>query len=288
MSIFNESYGKWTDILVYLGIDTRYLSGKHTPCPICGGKDRFRYTNRSGNGEYICSQCGAGNGYTLLRKKFEWDNKELNAQIRNVIDKCRYKTQPEIDNSKIQEYIDRIWKESAEVTENDPVWLYLQRRCGPLAIPKSIRYHSDLYEKTSKKLYPTMVANMGNKGLLRTYLTLDGQKANISEPKKMLGEVGPILLSDSIGQTHLVAEGIETALAASKIYHVDTVWCTCNARQLTKFEWPEKCELLFICGDNDLTYTGQAVSYLLAHKLYIAGYPSSSGRTLLPTSPAGL
>ncbi len=56
----------WKALLTALGIAPQYLSGKHCPCPLCGGKDRFRFTNYHGNGDYICNQCGNGDGFALL------------------------------------------------------------------------------------------------------------------------------------------------------------------------------------------------------------------------------
>ncbi len=60
--------GRWLEILAALGIDENYLRNRHGPCPICGGKDRFRWDNKWDNGEYYCQQCGPGNGMLLLRK----------------------------------------------------------------------------------------------------------------------------------------------------------------------------------------------------------------------------
>jgi putative DNA primase/helicase len=37
--------GHWPDLLTTMGIDTP-RGGKHGPCPICGGKDRFRLDDK--------------------------------------------------------------------------------------------------------------------------------------------------------------------------------------------------------------------------------------------------
>lgn len=57
--------GHWPDLLTAMGIDTP-RSGKHGPCPTCGGKDRFRLDNKGGRGTWICNQCGAGDGLALV------------------------------------------------------------------------------------------------------------------------------------------------------------------------------------------------------------------------------
>lgn len=59
--------GRWPDLLTAVGIDTPF-SGKHGPCPACGGKDRFRFDNKGGRGTWICNQCGAGDGLDLVGK----------------------------------------------------------------------------------------------------------------------------------------------------------------------------------------------------------------------------
>lgn len=50
--------GLWPKILQSLtNIDSKVFSGKHQPCPTCGGKDRFRY-EKSYEYPFLCNQCG--------------------------------------------------------------------------------------------------------------------------------------------------------------------------------------------------------------------------------------
>lgn len=39
---------------------------KHGPCPVCGGKDRFRFKDRDGRGSWLCNQCDPKTGGGLL------------------------------------------------------------------------------------------------------------------------------------------------------------------------------------------------------------------------------
>ena len=57
--------GRWRSILTTLGMNEKALSGKHCACPMCGGKDRFRFDDKDGRGTYYCSGCGAGDGVKL-------------------------------------------------------------------------------------------------------------------------------------------------------------------------------------------------------------------------------
>lgn len=50
--------GLWENILQNLaGLDSSIFRGKHSPCPLCGGNDRFRYV-KGYDQPFLCSQCG--------------------------------------------------------------------------------------------------------------------------------------------------------------------------------------------------------------------------------------
>lgn len=71
--------GNWLDVLARLGIEIPHR-GKHGPCPICGGKDRFRLDDKGGRGTWICNQCGAGDGLDLVARVMDKTTKEA-AQV---------------------------------------------------------------------------------------------------------------------------------------------------------------------------------------------------------------
>ena len=62
-----RAHGHWTPLLEALGVDDRILNGRNQPCPMCGGTDRFQYTDKFGEGNYHCRSCGAGGGLTLAQ-----------------------------------------------------------------------------------------------------------------------------------------------------------------------------------------------------------------------------
>lgn len=64
--------GQWKWLLPHLGVHKKFLTGRNCPCPACGGTDRFRFTDRAGDGDYFCNQCGAGKGLGLLQKVHGW------------------------------------------------------------------------------------------------------------------------------------------------------------------------------------------------------------------------
>src|SRR5207248_9709322 len=76
---------RWRALLPQLGLDTRFLTNKHGPCPMCGGKDRFRFDDKDGTGSYYCNRCGAGVGVILLKKLHDWDHKTACDEIDKII-----------------------------------------------------------------------------------------------------------------------------------------------------------------------------------------------------------
>ena len=66
-----DMIGQWQGFLSTAGVTETYNHKRHYPCPNCGGKDRFRFTDcieRNGDGGHICSQCGSGDGVSLYMK----------------------------------------------------------------------------------------------------------------------------------------------------------------------------------------------------------------------------
>src|SRR5262249_9495585 len=85
MNTIERARHRWREILPQLGIETTFLQNRHGPCPLCGGRDRFRFDDRDGSGSYYCNQCGAGSGIILIRKKHGWDHKTVCDRIDEII-----------------------------------------------------------------------------------------------------------------------------------------------------------------------------------------------------------
>ena len=81
--IITQAVGKWQSIFSSLGIDVG--NGKHCPCPVCGGKDRFRFDNKNGRGTYICNQCGSGDGLELIKNYYHYDAKEASNKVAEYL-----------------------------------------------------------------------------------------------------------------------------------------------------------------------------------------------------------
>ncbi|MCL6374442.1 DUF927 domain-containing protein [Pectobacterium atrosepticum] len=60
--------GRWPDVLSQLGIEVSHHPTTLTPCPACGGTDRFQFDNLEGRGTWHCRHCEpeAGDGLALV------------------------------------------------------------------------------------------------------------------------------------------------------------------------------------------------------------------------------
>ena len=275
IDLANDAFGRWDGILLALGVDPAFLKKVHGPCPFCGGKDRFLYDDK-GAGKWICQKCGYGDGFDLLQKLHGWTLPQTMDEVAKIVGSVQAEPPKPEDPERKAEYMRRIWKEAKPVIQGDPVWLYLSRRCGdPTGFLADIRFHPALKHSVEGNEHPAMVARMRSQdgkrgvGLHRTYLTEFGQKAEVDPVRMSFGEIGTIHLC-GLQERLGLAEGIETAICASKRFRLP-VWAATCAHGLESWEPPTGVSEIWIFGDNDASYTGQAAAYSLAKKLTTKG-----------------
>jgi putative DNA primase/helicase len=105
--------------------------------------------------------------------------------------------------------------------------------------------------------------------LHRTYLTVDGHKAPVIEPRRLMPGTfakGAAIRLAPAGDALGIAEGIETALSASALFGMPC-WAAVNAGMLAAWQPPSEAKRIIIFGDNDSNYAGQAAAYALARRL---------------------
>lgn len=269
--------GRWESILTSLGVSTDFLSKKHGPCPMCQGKDRYRFDNKDGRGSWFCSKCGAGDGFSLLRKLNGWTFAEAAREVERVLGLSKQDApRQEFTDEQKQQALRRAWKESRPVVKGDPVWAYLNRRTGIESVSNSIRFHPALRYDAAHS-FPAMLAVVtmpdGKASTMhRTWLDGNGGKAPVDDPKKVMAgsiKTGAIRLAD-ICESMGIAEGIETALSAFVKFGFPT-WAAISAGGMRDWEPPEELRHLVIFADNDENFTGQMAAYALANRLTLKG-----------------
>jgi putative DNA primase/helicase len=271
--------GHWREILPALGLDTRFLQNRHGPCPICGGDDRFRFDDQFQLGGYICSQCGAGDGFTLAGKITGLSFNELAERIRQMLGHSNEYQGPSGDMEEIRqrEKMMHLWKQSIQIADVSPVAKYLRARLGGGSIRYDfLREAVSVFHPKDGNSYPAMIAKVAGYNdravnVHITYLTRSGTKADVEPPKRvMAGKLpdGCAIRLMPAAEIMGVAEGIESAISASLLFDMP-VWACVNGGLLAKWRPPDIAHEIIVFGDNDLNYTGQAKAYELANRLEV-------------------
>ena len=258
--------GRWRELLPSLGVDSKFLTGKHCPCPICGGKDRFRFDDKEGLGTFFCSGCGSGDGFMLVQKITGKSFKEIAEHVQEVWKTVKQIPQTQRDEIAQQRAIRNAWEGSWQPSTVSPAALYLKSRLGRPWASKAIREYSGGMI--------ALISDVDGKpvNVHLTALTRDGKKNEAANPIKRvmagkLPEGCAIRIWDS-APVMGIAEGIETAMAAAIMFKMP-VWAAINGSLLAKWVPPEEAQTIHIFGDNDLNFTGQSKAFALANRISV-------------------
>ncbi|QHJ85808.1 MAG: hypothetical protein [Bacteriophage sp.] len=268
----DKMIGKWASALKLYGLTDLQLSGKHCACPYCGGKDRFRFIDKDGEGNYYCNQCGAGNGFSLIMKITGKSFAEIAKELDNSMGLLAIELKPE---PKEKKSLPKFIKPLLPINDISPVVLYLRNR-GITKIPKDyLRFIQSFYNWQDQTTFSAMVAGLYDhigkiKGYHLTCITPQGYKANTPTSKLYTsGSTGQCVIRLSEPTKHLgLAEGIETALSVTQLYGIPC-WATGDAIRMEKFIVPEGVEQITIFSDKDATYTGEKAAFTLANRLVV-------------------
>ena len=301
-----RAHGHWTEILGSLGVATKILGKRNGPCPLCGGTDRFQYTDRFGEGNYHCRGCGPGGGFKLLQAVTGCDfPSALQAVESRVGAPLRLVPPPasaSADN-RLKKLAQRIWDEATPVAAGDQVADYLAGRGLTFEVfPRVLRRHPALgyYDRDdagrSRKVaeYPAMLAAVQDAGgqtitLHRTYL-LNGRKLISRDARKVLssGISGAAVRLYEPSEDLAICEGIETALAV-RLATGKPVWAAISAGNLEKLVLPVTTRRIDIYADNDANgdFAGQACAYALARRLRLerGDLPIRQVQVFVPRTP---
>jgi len=272
MRIGQIAKGNWRSILISLGVGEQYLRNRHGPCPICGGKDRFRWDDQHGQGGYICGSCGGGDGFALAQKVTGLSFREIAAVIEQQAGQRGDwdQKQDDLEDIRQRNALRRVWEGSGEPKADGPVGRYLGQRVGCLWPSNAIR---EAIHKGSPLMVCRILNAEGNRvvNLHLTAITWDGRKRDIVQPKKVMPGKLPDGCAIRLGPTKAVmgvAEGIETAISAAIMFDMP-VWACVNGNLLAKWIPPQEAEQITVFGDNDVNFTGQAKAFHLANRLEV-------------------
>lgn len=280
------AHGRWPALLAQLGVAPALLNRRNQACPLCGGRDRFQFTDRYGHGNYHCRGCGPGDGFALLQGVLGLSFATALARVDAALDGPAVPLPAPSaapTAARLRILAQQLWQQAQPLARGDAVDRYLRARGLALATyPATLRCHPALgyFERDANgrahavDCLPALLARVEAADddlvtLHRTYLAHD-RKAPVAAPRKVLsgGFTGGAVRLYAAGDTLALAEGIETALAVHLLTGLP-VWAVLCAGNFAHVWLPATVRHVAIYADNDADrgFDGQAAAYALAQRL---------------------
>ncbi|WP_151761995.1 primase-helicase zinc-binding domain-containing protein [Acinetobacter seifertii] len=148
----DAAQGRWKDLIFpAFAMVVPAKKNQHGPCPICGGKDRFRCDDKQGKGTWFCNQCGAGDGFELIVKARGIDRSEVLKEVGAVLglssetkvtDEDRKRWREKAEQQRIQAEIDERKAQEAAAKRAKRMWASksVDRDC-PYLDRKQVKNH---------------------------------------------------------------------------------------------------------------------------------------------------
>jgi hypothetical protein len=218
----------------------------------------------------------------LIQQAYNMTFQEVADKVRPYVAGASYSVAPKKPDSRaIKQLITRLMDAWRAAKDTDELSRYLEAR----GLPRKACSRADLrvgkveHYKDGKSTgtFNTMLARITTPqnrtvALHKTYFLPDGREKKMSKTASTISGGAIRLFNVKDKDTLIVAEGIETALAARYMLNQtreqdNPAWATISANGMKKMAIPKTIKHVIIMGDNDSSFTGQAAAYELANRL---------------------
>jgi putative DNA primase/helicase len=271
--ISDRCRGRWPSLLQQAGCDisVKALAHKDVPCPMCGGDDRFRFSDK-GYGRWFCRGCGEGGDGVLLIARMKGitlaEALKLIESVTGASTRSIYKNddRPKRDPLK-------PWRDASPLSTTGTVRTYLKTRGIELTEVEalSLRFHPALWHWPTASRWPAMVtcvkrADGTEITSHQTFLDLDGRgKAPFEKARLFAAGTAPeggVWFGVANPELELiVAEGIESCLSAMRRYRVEAGVAALSEGGIRRLVLPETARRVRIFADRDELSQGLAAAY---------------------------
>jgi putative DNA primase/helicase len=257
--------GRWSSILAQLGLglDDKARAHKNTACPMCGGRDRFHFSDKD-VGLWHCRGCDeGGDGVRLVMRMKRIGFKEAAELIESVVGKTPQSAPRGNGDDKPKDPL-KPWGQASPDVLGSTVDIYLKGRGIHLTAgeSRSLRFRPALWHWPSQTKWPAMVGLVAlatGKQLTShlTFLEPDGSgKAPIDRPRLFPAGASPAGGGVWFGEPDperefLVAEGIESLLSALRIFGVTAGCAALSATGVSRLILPLEVRRVRVFADND-------------------------------------
>ncbi|MCX2588734.1 DUF927 domain-containing protein [Proteus penneri] len=273
-----KANGQWRNILSHFGAEVPLNT--HTACPHCGGKDRFRFDNKDGNGTFICNQCGSGDGLDLVQRVLGVSVTEAAKEVAGMIGiDTRSDIPPAYRSHEVKAQQDALKEKQAQNQANEQIEKhkrFTERYNRTIANAKQ---GESEYLK-AKGFDSTTVTLLSDGSLIIPLIDADGtitaaQTIKSNGEKRLLldsaknGSYYPINEPVNVS-TVIIAEGLATAMTCQLIQPEAHTVAAIDAGNLIhvakvmRVKYPES--KIIIAGDNDIKPDQDNTGKLAAEK----------------------
>lgn len=258
-----KANGQWQSILSNLGAEVPLNT--HTACPHCGGKDRFRFDDKDGNGTFICSQCGSGDGLDLVQRVLGGSVTEAAYEVAGMIGiDTRSDNPPAYRSHEVKAQQDALKAQQAQNQANEQIEKHKRFTARYRRTIANAKQGESEYLK-AKGFESATVTLLADGSLIIPLVDTDGtitaaQTINPNGEKRLLldsaknGSYYPINEPVNVS-TVIIAEGLATAMTCQLIQPEAHTVAAIDAGNLThvakvmRTKYPES--QIIIAGDND-------------------------------------